>query len=299
MSIEYIKAKTIISGHEENNYWFGKNYNMNIYKGCSHGCIYCDSRSECYSIEDFDRVRAKENSTGIIRGELKSKKKKGIVATGAMSDPYNPYEKTLNLTREALEQINKYNFGIAIATKSPLVTRDIDILKEIQNHSPVIIKITITTFEDDLCKKIESNVSTSSERFQAVKTLRDNGIYAGVLLMPILPFINDTEENIKNIVRKTYECGGKFVYSGGIGVTLRQNQRQHFYKKLINNFPSTNLVKKYIDCFGEQYECRSIDSKRLWAIFKDECTRYGLLYKMEDIIEDYKKNYGQEQISMF
>lgn len=299
MNIEYIKAKTIISCYEENNYWFGKNYNMNIYKGCPHGCIYCDSRSECYGIEDFDKVRAKENSTEIIRRELKSKKKKGIVGTGAMSDPYNPYEKNLNLTREALEQINNFNFGVAIATKSPLVTRDIDILKEIQKHSPVIVKITITTFEDDLCKKIEPNIATSSERFQAIKTLRDNGIYAGILLMPVLPFINDTEENIKNIVRKTHECGGNFVYSGGIGVTLRQNQRQHYYKQLIKRFPSENLVRKYIDCFGEKYECRSINSKRLWGIFQEECTRYGLLYKMEDIIADYKKGYGQEQISMF
>jgi len=216
-----------------------------------------------------------------------------------MSDPYNPYEKTLKLTRAALKQINNSNFGVAIATKSILVIRDIDILKEIQKHSPVLIKITITTFDDELCKKVEPNVATSSERFDAIKTLRDNGIYAGILLMPVLPFINDNEENIKSIIRKTHECGGRFVYSGGIGVTLRQNQRQYYYKQLIKEFPRLNLVRKYIDCFGEKYECRSVESKRLWKIFQNECNKYGLLYKMEDIIVDYKKKYGQEQMSMF
>ena len=200
---------------------------MNIYKGCCHGCIYCDSRSDCYGIEDFDRVRIKENSINLIEKDLKSKRKKGIVATGAMSDPYNPFEEKFLLTRKALELIDKYNYGAAIATKSDLIIRDIDVLKRIKEHSPVLCKITITTADDELSKKIEPNVCLSSERFKAIKKLSDEGIYTGILLMPILPFINDTEENIISIVRKAKENGAKFVYPA-FGVTLRSNQRIHF-----------------------------------------------------------------------
>ena len=209
--MKYIEAKSIVSSYQRNNSWFGINYNMNIYKGCPHGCIYCDSRSECYGIEEFDAVRAKLNSTAIIRKDLKSKRKKGVVGTGAMSDPYNVFERKYEYTREALKLVDEFGFGIGIATKSSLITRDIDILKRIKTHSPVIIKITITTYDDKLCGKIEPNVSLSSKRFQALKMLSDEGIYAGILLMPILPFINDTEENIVNIVRKAYDNGAKFI----------------------------------------------------------------------------------------
>lgn len=297
--MEFIAAKSIISQYVENNSWFDINYNMNIYKGCCHGCIYCDSRSECYGIEDFDKVRAKENAIEIIRRELKGKRRKGVIGTGAMSDPYNPYEKKLMLTRDALKQVNNYNFGIAIATKSPLVTRDIDILKEIQQHSPVLVKITITTFEDELCKKLEPKVQVSSERFKAIKELSDNGIYTGILLMPILPFINDTEENIKNIVKKSYESGAKFIFAYGMGVTLRQNQRDYYYEELTKLFPEEKLVKRYMDTYGNRYEYASINSKGLWKVFTHECKKYGLLYKMKDIISAYKGNYEKQQISWF
>lgn len=297
--VEYIRAKTIVSGYVENNSWFGVNYNMNIYKGCPHGCIYCDSRSECYNIDNFDKVRAKENAIDIITKDLKSKKKKGVIMTGSMSDPYNPFEKGLCLTRKALEQINLYNFGVAIATKSSLITRDIDILKNISEHSPVLIKMTITTFDDTLCKKIEPNVSVSSERFKAIKELSDSGIYTGILLMPILPFINDNEENIKNIVKKAYECGAKFIYSFGFGVTLRGNQRDYYYKKLTEIFKKEKFVSKYIDTFGNRYEYSSQNAKELYKVFKIECEKYGILYKMKDIISDYKEKYNQTQMSLF
>lgn len=297
--VEYIKAKTIVSGYVESNSWFGVNYNMNIYKGCPHGCIYCDSRSECYNIDNFDKVRVKENAIDIITKDLKSKKKKGVVMTGSMSDPYNPFEKELCLTRKALEQINLYNFGVAIATKSSLITRDIDVLKKISEHSPVLIKITITTFDDTLCRKIEPNVSVSSERFKAIKELSDNGIYTGILLMPILPFINDNEENIINIIKKAYECGAKFIYSFGFGVTLRGNQREYYYKKLTEVFKNEKLVGKYIDTFGSRYEYRTQNVEKLYKVFKRECEKYGILYKMEDIILDYKENYNQTQMSLF
>lgn len=297
--MEYINAKTIVSQYRENPSWFGINYNMNIYKGCCHGCIYCDSRSQCYGIEDFDRVRVKDNAIEIIRKELKSKRKTGVVGTGAMSDPYNPFERKLMLTRAALEEVNNYNYGISIATKSPLVVRDKDILSKVKEHSPVIIKITITTFDDDLCKKIEPNVAITSERFKAIKDLTDNGIYTGILLMPILPFINDTEENIINIVEKAREAGAKFILAYGMGVTLRQNQKEYYYQKLIELFPDKKLPGKYIDTYGDRYEYRSLNSKKIWIIFTELCEKYGILYRMEDITKSYKEPYNREQISWF
>lgn len=298
--MEFIQTNTIISSsYKENPNWFGINYNMNIYKGCCHGCIYCDSRSSCYQIIEFDRVRIKEDSTEIIKKNLKSKKTKGVVGTGAMSDPYNPFEEKYMLTREALKLIDDNRFGICIATKSDLVTRDIDILQRIQSHSPTMVKITITTYDDELCKKVERNVCPTSDRFKAIKKLSDNGIYVGVLLMPVLPFINDNEENIKNIIKSAYESGAKFVFSYGLGVTLRQNQREYYFEKLRKIFPNQNLDKKYIDTFGESYINSARNYEHLYKIFKQECEKYNLLYDMKDIIADYKSRYEKTQISWF
>jgi DNA repair photolyase len=298
-SMEYITAKNIVSKYSDNNLWFGINYNMNIYKGCCHGCIYCDSRSSCYNIEDFEKVRAKNDAINIIRRELRGKKRKGVVGTGSMSDPYNQYDKELKLTRKALKEINALNFGVSITTKSSLVLRDIDILKKIQEHSPVIVEITITTFDDELCKKIEPNVCISSERFNAIDTLSKNGIYVGILLMPILPFINDTAQNIENIVKKAYECGAKFIYCIGIGVTLRSNQRQYYYEKLGEIFDDKDLIKKYVETYGNNYECRSKWSNSLWKVFVSACEKYGIYYEMNDIIDGYKSYYKEEQLSWF
>jgi len=294
--MEFVPAKTIISGYAENNVWFGNNYNMNIYKGCCHGCIYCDSRSECYRIDNFDTVRAKKDALALINKELKSKKRTGVVGTGAMSDPYNPLEKEYCLTRGALELININGFGVSIATKSSLVIRDIDILKKIKTHSPVLVKITITTYDDELCKKIEPNVGVASKRFSAIKELSDNGIFAGILLMPVLPFLEDNEDNIVGIVNLAHESGAKFIYSA-FGVTLRQNQRDWYYKKLDEKF--SGIKQKYLEKFKNDYECRSPKAKELWQIFKRECDKFGILYKMNDIIKAYKSGYEDNQISMF
>ncbi len=293
--MDYIPAKTIISGYSESNPWFGSNYNMNIYKGCSHGCIYCDSRSDCYRVDDFDKVRAKEDALALIGRELKSKRKKGVIGTGAMSDPYNPFEKEYKLTRGALELINQFRFGVSIATKSDLILRDNDILKKITKHSPVLIKITITTGDDILCKKIEPHVSLSSQRFEAIKSLSQEGIFVGVLLMPVLPFIEDTEENISKVVELAHKSGANFIYPA-FGVTLRRNQRDWYYKKLDELFP---LVKeKYIKNYGSSYECRSLKAKELWSFFKVKCDEYGIIYNMEDIIKEYKKP-EMTQLSFF
>lgn len=294
--MEFISAKSIVSGYKENNNWFGINYNMNIYKGCCHGCIYCDSRSDCYGIDNFDRVRAKENSLEIIRRELRSKRKKGVVGTGAMSDPYNPFEKKLSLTRMALESIDSNGFGISIATKSDLIIRDIDILKRIKEHSPVLCKITVTTADDELCKIIEPNVVVTSKRFEAIKKLSEEGIYTGILLMPILPFINDTEENIINIVRLAKENGAQFIYPA-FGVTLRSNQRDYFFKMLDKSFPK--LKEKYIKSFGNNYMCGSTNARKLYNTFINECKSRGIIYKMSDIINSYKEGYDNEQLSLF
>jgi DNA repair photolyase len=249
-----VPAKTILSGYQEKGGWFGAQYNMNIYRGCSHGCIYCDSRSECYRIEDFDRVRAKENALTILARELPAKRKKGIVMTGAMSDPYNPWEATMQLTWGALKLIQKNHFGVAINTKSSLVTRDIHLLQEIMQHAPVNIGITITCAEDALAEKIEPRVAKSSERFAAIKALAAAGIYTGVLLMPVLPFINDTEENIIGIVEAAHKAGARYIYTyGGFGVTLRDRQRTHFFEALHRDFPG--IKEQYIRVFGNTYSC--------------------------------------------
>lgn len=295
--MEQIPAKTIVTRNKSTS-WFGTNYNMNIYKGCCHGCIYCDSRSECYHVEDFDRVRAKENALEIIRNDLRRKIKTGVVATGAMSDPYNPFEKQLQLTRHALELLSAYGFGAAIATKSDLIVRDIDLLKEIQSQSPVITKITITTADDGLSKKLEPNAPLSSQRFEVVRRLSQAGIFTGVLLMPVLPFLEDSEQNVMSVLHMARESGARFVYPY-FGVTLRQNQRDWYYKKLDEIFPGQNLREKYTRSFGESYECRSPNAKRLWSSFQQECNRYSILSRMQDIVGAYKTGYADRQLSLF
>jgi DNA repair photolyase len=293
--MDYIPAKTIVTQVRKHN-WFGIDYNMNIYRGCSHGCIYCDSRSLCYKIENFDTIRAKQDALRIIRNDLFKKRKRGVVCTGAMSDPYNPLEENLKLTRNALELLNAYRFGVAISTKSQLVCRDKNILLDIQTHSPVLVKITITTGDDNLCKIVEPNAPLSSSRFSAIKTLTDNGVYAGVLMMPLLPFIEDTEENIVNIIHNAKENGARFIYPA-MGMTLRAGNREYFYEKLDKHFPG--IKEKYIKKYGERYNCTAPRVRRLWNIFTSECKRLDLRYEMKDIIIDYKRGYTARQLNLF
>ncbi len=293
--IEYIPAKTIVTKTKTSD-WFGMDYNMNIYKGCCHGCIYCDSRSECYHIDNFEKVRAKENALQIIRDDLRRKVKKGVIGTGAMSDPYNPFEETLCLTRHALELIDAYEFGVAVATKSPLVTRDIDILCSILEHSPVLCKMTVTTAKDELAAKVEPGAAVSSERFQALAKLRDKGIFAGILLMPVLPFIEDNEEDVMAVIEHASESGCNFIYPA-FGMTLRQNQRDYYYEMLNRIFPGENLVGKYRKQYGNSYECRSPKAAQLYRMLGEECEKRGMLYRMKDIVHAYKKNYGDKQLN--
>ena len=295
--MEFIKTKTILSTVKYGNEWYGIDYNMNLYRGCSHGCIYCDSRSSCYHIDDFDIVRSKENALNILKQELIKKKTKGVIGIGSMSDTYNPMERKYEITKGALELISKYNYGVAIDTKSDLILRDLDILKEINSKNNVIVKFTITTPNDELSKIIEPNVCKTSKRLNAIKTLSDNGIFTGIMMNPTLPFITDNEDDIKKLVKLAYEHGAKFIHTY-MSVTLRDNQRDYYFQKLDKHFP--NLKEKYIKDYGERYNCLVPNYQKLYKIFQNECEKYCLLYKMPDIIKAYKKEIKtNEQITLF
>ena len=294
--MQFIKAKTILSKVKYGADWYGCDYNMNLYRGCPHGCIYCDSRSSCYHIDDFDIPKLKENALNILEREL-SKNSRGVVSIGSMSDTYNPLEKQYEQTRGALKLISKYNFGVSIDTKSDLILRDLDLLKEINLKNNVIVKFTITTPSDELSKIIEPNVCVSSKRFKAMKILSDNGIFTGIMMNPVLPFITDNEEDIKKIVKMAYEFGAKFIHTY-MGVTLRDNQRDYYFEKLDKYFKG--LKEKYINYYGNKYNCTVPNYKKLYKVFVMECNKYGILYNMNDIIKAYKKEIKEnEQITLF
>lgn len=255
MKIPEIKAKTIVQNKaDKKHFWFGFDYNMNLYQGCHHGCIYCDSRSECYHVENFNQVKIKQNVISLLSKELCTKKRKGVIAIGAMSDPYNHYEQQLKITHQALKIINQTGFGVMITTKSHTIVHDLEILKHINAKQPVLICMTITCGNDQLSKKIEQNVSLSSKRFETIKQLRQQNIYAGILMTPILPFINDTPENIKEIVYQAHLANASFIYPM-FGVTLRDRQREYFYNQLDQLFPG--IKELYIKQFGNNYLCNS------------------------------------------
>lgn len=294
--MELIDAKTIMTKVKDGSSWYGVDYNMNLYRGCSHGCIYCDSRSDCYHIDNFDRVRGKKDALFILEKELAREKSVGVVGIGSMSDTYNPLEKKYEITRGALKLIKKYGFGVSIDTKSDLILRDIDILKEINKENDVIVKVTITTPYDELAKKIEPYAPLSSARFRVIKELTDNGIFAGIMMNPVLPFVTDKEEDIKRLVYLAHLNGAKFIHTY-MGMTLRNNQRDYYLEKIDELFPG--LGQKYFKSYGERYECTVMSAKKLYEIFKSECDKYGILYNMKDIIKAYKTTRFDEQISLF
>ncbi|WNY24024.1 hypothetical protein MmiHf6_13490 [Methanimicrococcus hongohii] len=274
---------------------FGSTHMMNIYRGCDHGCIYCDSRSVCYQggrpEGDFGTVHAKENALHLIEQELQSRRKANasemIIGTGSMSDPYNSFEKELKLTRGALHLFDKYKCGVGVITKSALVSRDADLYEKISKHSPVNVGITITTTNDEICQKIEPNVSTPAERFEAVKNLTNAGVFCGVHMNPILPFITDNEENIKSIVKQANENGAKYLLCYGFGMTLRKGNREYYYENLDQHWP--DLKEKYMKIYGSKYNCSCENTKELTAVFKEECEKYGLLHKIKEINQAWKK----------
>jgi len=295
--MEFIKAKTILTKVKYGNDWYGVDYNMNLYRGCPHGCIYCDSRSNCYHIDNFDIPKGKEDALLILEKELSKKHDHGVVGIGSMSDTYNLLEKEYEQTRSALKLLSKYNYGVSIDTKSNLILRDLDLLKEINEKNNVIIKITITTPYDDISKIIEPNVCLSSKRFDVIKKLNDNNIFTGIMMNPVLPFITDNEDSIKELVKQAHLSGAKFIQTY-MGMTLRENQRDYYYEQLDKHFKG--LKDKYIKYYGDRYNCLVPDYKRLYKVFTDECDKYKILYNMKDIIKAYKKEIkDNEQISLF
>lgn len=289
--MEYIQAKTILAKVKNApDSWFGLTYNMNLYRGCQHQCIYCDSRSECYQIKDFLNIEVKQNAIDLLEREIKSKRLKGTIGTGSMNDPYMPVEKVEKLTRKALQVINKYNFPVHVLTKNKLVLRDMDLLQEI-SKTYAAVSFTITTSCDKTSKIIEPGASLSSERFKAIRELTNAGIYCGVLLMPVLPYITDSIDNIKTLVKQAKDAGAKYIINS-MGMTLRDRQRAYYYKKLDQHF--IGLKELYETRFGDKYSIGAPEAFKLQTILKTECEKAGIKNQIE-IFQDDKP----EQLSLF
>lgn len=273
---------------------------MNIYRGCLHGCIYCDSRSLCYQMNHkFEDIEVKANAVGLLENTLRRKRNKCMIGTGAMSDPYMPIEEKLSNMRKCLEVIERYGFGVTMITKSTKVLRDLDLLKKINEKSKCVVQMTLTTYDEDLCRIVEPNVETTYERFRALEILRDNGIPTVVWLCPILPFINDTEENIRGILDYCVRAKVKGIINFDMGVTLRDGNREYFYKKLDEHFPG--LKEKYIRMYGNSYQLSSPNSRQLNMIYKSECIKNGIMCDVNECFEylnKYEDKYGGEQISL-
>ena len=276
------------------------NNGMNIYRGCTHGCIYCDSRSLCYGMNHiFEDIEVKINGPQLLEDTLKRKRKKCMIGTGAMSDPYIHLEEKLKYTRKSLEIIEKYGFGLAIQTKSNRILRDLDLLRSINNKSKCVVQMTLTTYDEKLCKIIEPSVSTTKERFEVLKIMRDNGIPTVVWICPILPYINDTEENIRGILDYCIEAKVKGIIIFGIGLTLRYGNREYYYKNLDNHFKG--LKEKYIRQYGNSYEAVSENHNRLMKIIKETCERNNIIFGVEEVFKYMKtfeeKNNNEVQLS--
>lgn len=271
-----IEAKTLLSNNKHPMGWFGTHYLFNIYRGCEHHCIYCDSRSLCYRIDNFDELMVKKNAPELLKKELKRKRKKDTIGTGSMSDPYTKSEKDYLLTRKCLKVISDYNYPVHITTKSNLILRDLDILQEI-NKTYASTAITITTSDDHLAKIIEPFAPSSTERFKALGILSTLGICTSITMMPILPFLEDTEKNILDIVNKADYYGVKHIVPW-IGMSLRDRQRDYYYKALDKNFPG--LRAKYEKRYDNKYTCNSPNARKLYSILAEACNKYNISMKM-------------------
>lgn len=255
---------------------------MNIYRGCTHGCIYCDSRSACYQMKhNFEDIEIKRNAPEILEEQLKRRHKPCMISTGAMCDPYVHIEEKLLITRKCLELIEKYGFGLTIQTKSARILRDIDILKAINLNTKCVVQITLTTFNETLCSVIEPNVSTTAERYTVLEAMRDADIPTVVWIDPILPFINDTEENLRGLLDYCVRAKVRGIICFGFCTTMRDGSREYFYKKLDENFPG--IKDQYIRTFDESYECRSSNDIYLMDILLSECRKYSMICNPDEI----------------
>lgn len=274
---------------------------MNLYRGCLHGCIYCDSRSECYCMDhDFEDVEVKANALELLENNLKRKRSKCMLATGSMSDPYIPLENELKHVRKALELAYKYGFGFTLITKSNRVLRDLDLLTAINNKTKCVVQMTLTTCDENLCKKIEPNVSTTKERVAVLKKLHEAGIPTVVWLCPILPFINDTKENIKGILDYCIEAKVYGIICFGMGVTLRKGNREYFYQQLDYLFPG--MKEKYVKTYGVKYQLNSPNNNELMQLFHQTCQANGIVHdnnQIFDYLKKYEKKHENIQLSLF
>ncbi len=271
---------------------------MNIYRGCTHGCIYCDSRSEVYGkTYTFEDIEVKINAIELLKKELSKKPKRCMIVTGSMTDPYIPLEKELEQTKKCLEVIEKQGFGIALLTKSDLVLRDIDLLVRINKKAKCVVQMTLTTLDEDLCKILEPNVATTKRRFEVLKEMQKVGIPTIVWLTPILPLINDTEENIAGLLNYCKEAGVKGILTFGIGMTLRYGNREYYYKKLEEHFP--DVRKEYIRKYGKSYGVRSPKSAKLNKIIKTFCTENNILHGEKEVFNFIWNFEDKEQLSLF
>lgn len=267
--MHFTDAKGILTGS-------GSHYGMNIYRGCTHGCIYCDSRSRCYQFtHPFEDVEVKQNAPELLEKALKSKRKTCMIGTGSMSDPYMHCEEELQLTRKCLEIILKYGFGAAIQTKSDRILRDIDLLEEINRSAKCVVQITLTTWDDDLCRILEPNVCNTKRRIEVLEKMRERGIPTVVWLTPILPFINDTEENVTALLRACVQTGVKGVMDFGMGLTLREGDREYYYAALDKHFPG--MKERYIRRYGNAYELPSPKAGELMRLLRGICRDNGIL----------------------
>lgn len=268
---------------------------MNIYRGCTHGCIYCDSRSTCYQMKhNFCDIQIKKNAPQMLEDALKRKRKKCMIGTGAMCDPYLHLEEEILYTRKCLEVIDKYGFGLSILTKSNRILRDLDLLKSINEKSKCVVQMTLTTANEDLCRILEPNVSTTKERLEVLKIMHKNGIPTVVWLTPSLPFINDSEENFRSLLNDCIEAKVYGIMCFGIGVTLRDGNREYFYQKLDEHFPS--MKQKYIKKFGNSYECRSDNHSKLMRNLYAECEKHSIVVGIDSLFS-YLNSYQEKDIN--
>ena len=290
--MHFVDAKGILTG--KNGY-----YGMNIYRGCSHGCIYCDSRSKCYQFtHPFEDIEVKQNAPQLLEKALKSKRKKCMIGTGSMSDPYMHCEEDLRLTRRCLEIIHKYGFGAAIQTKSDRILRDIDLIDEINQSAKCVVQITLTTYDDDLCHILEPNVCNTGRRTEVLEKMQERGIPTIVWLTPVLPFINDTEENIASLVNECARTGVKGIIDFGMGLTLREGNREYYYAALDKHFPG--LKQRYIRTYGNAYELPSPNPKKLTDIYKSICRENGMMSTPDECFRYMGElPERQSQISLF
>lgn len=289
--MHFVDAKGILSAEN----------GMNIYRGCTHGCIYCDSRSACYQFTHaFEDIEVKQNAPQLLERALRSKRKPCMIGTGAMCDPYMHCEEELGLTRKCLELIDRYGFGLAIQTKSNRILRDLDLLRSINRKAKCIVQMTLTTYDEELCKVLEPNVCTTKERFEVLKVMAQENIPTVVWMSPLLPFINDTKENVEGILDYCIQAKVYGILCFGIGMTLRQGDREYYYAALDRHFPG--LKERYRKKYGHAYEVVSDNHAELMRFFHETCRAHGIVSNVDALFgyfHEYPNQKGYEQLTLF